>query len=65
MLGVVSFLNQIKRPLFTNQIAANLCSLKIFISLQILHQSCSPGRIDEFGLSNRLISILGAQDIPV
>ena len=37
----------------------------IFISLRILHQNCSPGRINEFGLSNRLISISGAQDILV
>jgi hypothetical protein len=36
-----------------------------FISLWILHQSCIPGHVNEFGLLNRSISISKAQDIPV
>jgi hypothetical protein len=38
---------------------------QIFISLRILHQRCSSGHVDEFGLLNRLISISEAQDFPV
>jgi hypothetical protein len=36
-----------------------------FISFLIIHESCSPIRVDEFGFLNCLISILEAQDIPV
>jgi hypothetical protein len=38
---------------------------KKFISFLILDESRSPVRIDEFGLLNRLILILEAQDIPI
>jgi len=37
----------------------------ILSQFQLLHQSCSPGRVDKFGILNRLISISEAQDIPV
>ena len=57
MLGICQFLNQIRRPFFTNQIAARFCYVKRFISPQILHESCSPTCVDEFGFLSCLISI--------
>jgi len=59
------FLNQIRRPFLINQITARFCSLNNFISFRLPHQSCSPRRVDKFGLLIRLILISKAQDIPV
>jgi hypothetical protein len=49
----------------TNQIATRFCSSKRIYLTSNPHESCSPVRLDEFGVLNRLILISKAQDIPL
>jgi hypothetical protein len=65
MLGIVSFPNQIMRSFWPTRLRPDSVLQNNFISLWILHESCILVCVDEFGLLNRLISILEAQDIPV
>jgi len=50
---------------FQPEFVCNSILQKDFISLWILHESCSPVCVDEFELLNRLISISEAQNIPI
>jgi hypothetical protein len=58
MLGIVK-----SRTFLTNKITVRFFSLKRFYLNSTPYQSCSPRRIDKFGLLNSLISISEAQDI--
>jgi hypothetical protein len=65
IIGIVSFWIKSGDPCWLTQITSRFFSLKWFYLTSTPHQSCSPGRVDKFGLLNRLILISEAQDIPV
>jgi len=66
MLDIVSFRIKSGDPFFLpTRLRPDSVLQDYFIWIWILHESCSPIRVDEFGFLNRLISISKAQDILV
>jgi hypothetical protein len=63
MLDTISFWIISRDPFQPTQLRPYSVLLKNIIWLGVLHESCSPGFVDEFGFLNCLISITEAQDI--